>query len=736
MAKTKTKIEAPRSEILEAALRYARENNWTLFPVPPGTKRSYKAKEYSGGIPWGATRDLDEIDRDFQNLPEAGIGLPTGGPNGFWVLEVDTPEGHDVDGIASLNELIAIHGPLPETLQAISPSGSIHYYWKTPIGWNEPKIRNSVSKLGPDIDVRGDGGMVIAPPTVRPGKGAYRWLNDNEIAKAPKWLLELVTAEPERPPRVAEMTMNGEHSPVDLVQIRFALAAIDPDTDYRTWFEIGAVLFNTLGEAGLNIFDEWSAKGKKYPGAYEVAKKWDSFAGYNYSIGTLYHHASEVDPDWGEISQALLDNRTDEENAAEEAWLRETYWAMMPAAKKKAKAAEPPPDFSHYAAAFQNTINNEPPPPRAAAAAKAAPIGVNTILASEIVAREKRWLWKHHIMRGALELLTGVPGLGKSQVQCSFIACVTTGKDWPDGQKGCEPANVIMLSAEDAYDQDIIPRLLAAGADTKRVHILECIKVNPIYNRQFLLQEDLDELEREVKRIGNVALITIDPITAYMGGKMDSHKTTEVRSQLGPLKEFAERLDVAISAITHPAKNASQKAIDHFIGSQAFIAAARLGHVCVEEVQEVEDDGRVRKVPTGRVLFAHAKHNPTTKQPTYAFTIKGIIVDQDHYTGENIEAPHVVWDKTPIHINANDAVAEANSMTKKKDDGRQKDQGAVQAFLKAVLTAGPRPIKEIEELAYAEGMYTKRQLALAAHHLGVKPKKDGIAGGWIWSLPS
>src|SRR5262245_21733846 len=139
MSKRKAKIDTPRSEIHEAARSYATENNWTLFPVPPGTKRSYKAAEYSNGIAWGATKDLDEIDRDFKNRPEAGIGFPTGSPNGFWVLDVDTIEGHGVDGIAELNKLIEVHGPLPETRQAVSPSGSIHYYWKTPIGAYEPK---------------------------------------------------------------------------------------------------------------------------------------------------------------------------------------------------------------------------------------------------------------------------------------------------------------------------------------------------------------------------------------------------------------------------------------------------------------------------------------------------------------------------------------------------------------------------------------------------------------------
>ena len=84
--------------------------------------------------------------------------------------------------------------------------------------------------------------------------------------------------------------------------------------------------------------------------------------------------------------------------------------------------------------------------------------------------------------------------------------------------------------------------------------------------RQFLLAEDLDKIDRNIGEIerrlgGTVGLITMDPITAYMGGKIDAHKVTEVRSQLGPLKDFAERANIAVSAVTHPAKNPGKRAI-------------------------------------------------------------------------------------------------------------------------------------------------------------------------------
>jgi bifunctional DNA primase/polymerase-like protein len=51
---------------------------WSVFPVPPGTKKSYKSAERSGGRAWGMTRDPDEICRDFTRWPDAGIGIPTG----------------------------------------------------------------------------------------------------------------------------------------------------------------------------------------------------------------------------------------------------------------------------------------------------------------------------------------------------------------------------------------------------------------------------------------------------------------------------------------------------------------------------------------------------------------------------------------------------------------------------------------------------------------------------------
>jgi hypothetical protein len=184
--------------MLSDALDYAAKG-WSIFPVPPNTKKSYKSEKHSGGRKWGATIDVAEIHADFTRWPDAGIGVVTGAISQIAVIETDTPKGHGVDGAGALAELETKYGRLPDTLMAISPSGSIHRYFKHPGG----KVKSSASELGPGIDVRGDGGMVIAPPTVR-ADGVYRWLNNNPVAPMPEWLVQLTQEPPPRRPTIRE----------------------------------------------------------------------------------------------------------------------------------------------------------------------------------------------------------------------------------------------------------------------------------------------------------------------------------------------------------------------------------------------------------------------------------------------------------------------------------------------------------------------------------------------------
>jgi putative DNA primase/helicase len=130
---------------LEAALQYA-ARGWHVFPAVLGEKKSHKSAEHSDGRPWGATTDADEIRRDWARWPDANVGIVCGRLSGMFVTDVDTPEGHGVDGHATLAELEEGHEALPATLEAESPTGSSHIFHKYPAGLVIP---GSIGKVGP-----------------------------------------------------------------------------------------------------------------------------------------------------------------------------------------------------------------------------------------------------------------------------------------------------------------------------------------------------------------------------------------------------------------------------------------------------------------------------------------------------------------------------------------------------------------------------------------------------------
>ena len=257
--------------ILESLLSYA-ERGWHVFPAhSSGEKKSHKSAKHSNGRNWGKTTDPDEIRRDFSRWIDANIGIATGPDSAVFVVEADTPKGHDVDGIAELKALETIHRALPETLMAESPSGSVHRYFKWPVGVT---IRNSTSKIAPGIDVRGDGGMVIAPPSLRPGKGYYRWLNEGTpVADAPQWLIDLATADD------VELRTPGDNPETDPAFVAAAVAVIpNDDLDWESWNNIGLAIWRaTAGHViGYDAFKALSQKSDKYDES-ETLRRWNHY---------------------------------------------------------------------------------------------------------------------------------------------------------------------------------------------------------------------------------------------------------------------------------------------------------------------------------------------------------------------------------------------------------------------------------------------------------------------------
>jgi putative DNA primase/helicase len=131
-----------------------------------------------------------------------------------------------------------------------------------------------------------------------------------------------------------------------------------------------------------------------------------------------------------------------------------------------------------------------------------------------------------------------------------MAAQTTQGGEWPCEEGRAPQGNVVLLSAEDDPSDTIVPRLAAAGADLDR----EIVKMVRGANgsRMFSLVTDVELLRQKVNEVGDVRMILIDPLSAYLGhGKVDSFRTTEVRAVLGPVCELAAELKVAIIGVMH-----------------------------------------------------------------------------------------------------------------------------------------------------------------------------------------
>jgi putative DNA primase/helicase len=352
-----------------------------------------------------------------------------------------------------------------------------------------------------------------------------------------------------------------------------------------------------------------------------------------------------------------------------------------------------------------------------------------------IKAEATDWLWHHRIPRGAQTISTGWPGVGKSQQQCDIIARASTGTPWPDGSP-CPCGDIITLTCEDSYSKTVVPRLLGAGADLTRIHALPIIRFDNNTKRAFLLTEDLDELERHLLTLPNPVLVTIDPITGFLGsGKINSNSVTDIRGALAPLSDVAERHNIAVHTITHPPKTTTS-AMNAFIGSQAFVAASRMAYLTIEEMDE---EGK----PTGRYLMTMVRSSLGPKLPTLAYRLEQKIIGQDHRDERDIIGSYVVWEDGVIDISASAALAAA-SRGGKGDATPQTAKAECVDFLKAVLADGWVEVAEITAEAVAAGLHEERKqlkdnkpMRDARAALKVETQRDGFGKGarYFWALP-
>ena len=223
--------------------------------------------------------------------------------------------------------------------------------------------------------------------------------------------------------------------------------------------------------------------------------------------------------------------------------------------------------------------------------------------------------------------------------------------------------------------------------------------------------------------MGDVRLIIIDPISAYLG-KADGNGNVETRAVLEPVAEMADRLRIAVVAVTHLNKGGvnTQGAMERFSGSIAFVAAARAGFVITEDD---ENDGQL--------LFLQVKNNIAPKQKGLAFRLEQCLIDG------GIVVSYVVWHHAHIERTADEALAATEGRRKSERSG--KDDAT--EFLRDLLASGPLPVKEVEAQAVEAGLlaegkplvkirpFVRHWILSASSHVAMveRPGPDDGSGG-------
>jgi Bifunctional DNA primase/polymerase, N-terminal len=287
----------PLSPIGEVALRYAVERRWAVFPVwwitterkcacGKTAGRNHKPGKHPIGLAGTggfhmATKDLAQIRAWWARWPLGSIGVEMGDKSGVFAIDLDGAQGHRVLGEARR----ANNAPPIKTLTSQSGRGpdGHHLIFHLPVGGRVGRVIRK--DLG--VDIIGNGGFIVVPPSNHISGGTYRWSHDYPVATPDPWLMDWVRslfdkpASPGSPPRncndftslvdraLHALSRSPAYNEYDDARLRSALDYVDSagkriwdpnDPSYALWGQVVAPAIASLewGVKGEDIFVDWS----------------------------------------------------------------------------------------------------------------------------------------------------------------------------------------------------------------------------------------------------------------------------------------------------------------------------------------------------------------------------------------------------------------------------------------------------------------------------------------------
>jgi len=333
--------------------------------------------------------------------------------------------------------------------------------------------------------------------------------------------------------------------------------------------------------------------------------------------------------------------------------------------------------------------------------------------ASQVKPEKITWLWKDKIPYKKLTLFVGNPGLGKSLASVDVIAKASKGAAFPDTTETYAPVESILFSLEDDANDTIVPRLMAAGADLDKIHIVQHVRQigagNAPQEKQFSIDTDLPALEQALKEFPNTRVLVIDPVTNHLG-KASATADEELRPVLSKLAAFVAQHNLATILITHFNKGVGLESLHRIAGGVAMVAVVRIAWAFIETAD-------------GKHLMLNAKSNVSAHNVALGYSIEVVKVETN---GVVLEPIKMKWG-SGIAARFSKALADSENL-------ELRELGECQHWLKTYLASGEKPATEITRAAETMNC-SDNQIRRASERLNVKKRKDtsSSTGKWLWS---
>jgi hypothetical protein len=304
-----------------------------------------------------------------------------------------------------------------------------------------------------------------------------------------------------------------------------------------------------------------------------------------------------------------------------------------------------------------------------------------------VMAVKVAWLWLLRVPLAMLTILTGFPGVGKSTILYDLAARTSR-----------EGKNVLVITAEDHLAAVVRPRLEAAEADLDRIHLM----VDPI-----TLPHDVELLGKLVGDL-DAALVILDPLVAFIGDSVNSHRDHHVRRVLAPLADIAESTGAAVVTVVHTNKSTDSEPLMRISGSIGFTGAARSVLLAADDPND-ED----------RRILAVVKSNLAEFPPPLAYRLGGVVLDNEIITSK------VEWLGEAPEVDVRELLG------RREPEERTQVDEAVDFLRQVGVLDRAQPAKELERDAESIGIHEKA-LQRARRRLNVPVWKDGFPGTWMW----